>query len=225
MLGQYQFPDSRLERCTRREHKEHLSDGITLVLRDMSFGIMCLKYVLNVQLEELRRISFLNEWVFNKNPRITLHDLYTYYARCLVKDKTKELLLLKEAKGPEPDNFRCSPAGNCWPRLRRVFLHGATFVGSVPKKVQEWRNVVVLELVECKHLRVLGLQGFNCLRSLTLARCEDLESVTCSCNPPADMSLLSQEKSRPVMDSCMPPLQHVVLFSMESLEQIPHAGT
>lgn len=106
---------------------------------------------------------------------------------------------------------RTSPSAYEVQRIRLGNLKHATLLS---KKIQEWCNVVVLQIYECSNLKVLDLHGLNCLRHLELVRLTRLESFHFANVKPHSLEGPTIDK----LDS----LQHVVLEHLMSLKQLPN---
>jgi len=94
-------------------------------------------------------------------------------------------------------------------RIRLENLKCATFP---TKKIQEWCNVVVLQIHECSNLKVLHLYGLSCLHHLELVGLPELESFYF-----VELRVDNGEGPNETLES----LQHVKLRGLTSFKRLP----
>ena len=141
---------------------------------------------------------------------VTTHDLYKEYAEWYVSmnaDRKQRWCVYQQHAGKLPDELASSCAsGGCWKDLRRISIEGN--LKRFPlNRVQEWRNIVVLQLYFCGEITKLDLHGFSCLCHLELGGLTKLETL-----------IFSEDDDE---DDCLFDLQFVYLKELNALKHLP----
>ena len=165
--------------------------------------------------------------------KVIVNDLYIEYATWFLElvnrekglrgvwcvDKNAELIHEAEdsISSLPPDLLRTPQT--CWPDLERIRLEGIDCNGFAAGKVQEWRNVVVLQIVECPNLTSINLHGLTCLRHLELRRLGSLNSLmfTRDDRSTSDVSL----GTCPEFEQGLCMLKFVSIVRLQKLECLP----
>lgn len=184
-----------------------------------------------VQLQYLKRSGIINFTpnLFQKDKTITIHDLYKEFAEWYVSDWAGSedatwCIYHKLSTKCLPYTLQKSSPSKFWPDLKRIWLQNLMCDNLPTHKVQEWRNIVVLQLHSCKKLTVLHLQGFTCLRHLELVDLENLETFHFSDSTSSDRHTsiwLTNMCLRPAPTTTLESLQYVVLEMLTSLKRLP----
>lgn len=184
-----------------------------------------------LQLQSLKRSGIINIFIEKAQGFfITIHDLYREFAKWYVIDgegshwciyhimptscepQGKELGCVSHKVSTTSLPYvlkRTSPLAYQVQRIRIGNLKCTTFLS---KKIQEWCNVVVLQIHECSNLKVLDFHRLSCLRHLELVGLLKLESFHST-----KMQPLSLMEPNDWLES----LQHIVLKGLKSLKQLP----
>ena len=163
---------------------------------------------------------------------IIVHDLYKEYATWFLEQyvvNTREVVgVCCVRKFGDPDDsslpleLQSSPCGTCWQELRRIRLENISCHGFAVKKVQEWQNVVVLQISGCNALTTLNLQGLTCIRHLELKYLHNLQTLTLTEDESSSPDTVSQAtKAKPKQCLPRPWLQFVIIDELSSLERLP----
>lgn len=173
-----------------------------------------------------------------------IHDLYKEYAKWVLKHDLNNRELVgawhNDSYGVQnlhenipinishipystiPEELRRWPSGKCWQELKRIQLKAISFHGFDVRRFQEWRNVVVLQLIRCEHVISLNLEGFTCIRHLELRFLENLQTLILIENESTSNDTVSQACClEPKLCSPRPWLQCVVLMDLTSLNHLP----
>ncbi|KAG0616769.1 hypothetical protein M758_5G140600 [Ceratodon purpureus] len=182
------------------------------------------------QLQHLKRSGIINfsPSVWGTNiMMITIHDLYKEFAEWYVSEwaGSEDMVWCVYHKLPTkclPYALQRACASNFWPDLKRIWLQNLMCVSLPPYKVQEWRNIVVLQLHSCDSLTVLHLHGLSCLRHLELFGLQNLETFYFVDSATSDSkgSIRHIECLRPAQTT-LESLQYVVLKKLISLKRLP----
>lgn len=117
------------------------------------------------QLSELRRKSFLS---YDQHTGITMHDLYREFGQqYLANDGNNDIGVFVEKS-----NFK---GGTIWSAAKRVLLRACKT--HLPE-MQPWSNVVVVHLVQCKHIHKFFIGEMRNLRHLLIYDCSQLEELS-----------------------------------------------
>ncbi|XP_024398602.1 uncharacterized protein [Physcomitrium patens] len=139
---------------------------------------------LKSELDDLKDVGII-DWGYST---IAIHELYKEYAEWCLSRWGREAENLHEevwcvrhkpsyGKSLPRALERRAPSG-WWPDLERLWLEGMKTACPISAlEVQEWRNVVVLQLHNCSSVRELDLHMFCCVRHLELIDMENLETV------------------------------------------------
>lgn len=161
--------------------------------------------VVEDKLNEMQR----NAMVTVGESAVTTHDLYKEYAEWYVSSnpdtKSRWCVYLEHAESL-PHELKGSAPGGWWPDLMRISMEGNLRFSS--KKVQEWRNIVVLQLHDCISVTELDLHGFSCLCHLELVGLTKLETLIFSADG-------DEEDVDPLE------LQFVLLMKLPALKHLP----
>jgi len=91
--------------------------------------------------------------------------------------------------------------------LKRMCLENIRCGDGFPVgKVQDWCNVVVLQISRCENLTATNLQGLTCLSHLEPKYLENLKTLTFTGDGSSSTSIF------------LPPLQFVTIDGLSSLE-------
>lgn len=145
--------------------------------------------------EEVRGV-----WCIGKNKGLTLHE----------KQKYSSL----------PPELQITPR-ICWPELKSNRLENIRYGGFTMGKIQEWCNVVVLQIVRCENLTSLNLQVLTCLRHLELKDLRSLKTLTFTEDGSTSTSGVYQGTHDKLKQFSCPTLQFVTIESLSSLECLP----
>ena len=184
-----------------------------------------------MQIYEFKTLGMLSineaEFMYNRGAfKVIVHDLYIEYATWFLELVNRE----KEVRGvwcvgksedpisSLPPELLRTPQ-TCWPDLERIRLENVRCDGFPVGKVQEWRNVVVLQIVECRNLTSINLHGLTCLRHLELKNLRSLNSLsfTTDGSSTSNVSLGTCRKSEQFSHM----LKFVIIDRLDSLECLP----
>ncbi|KAG0575840.1 hypothetical protein KC19_5G034700 [Ceratodon purpureus] len=181
------------------------------------------------QLQHLKRSGIINfsPSTCETDMMITIHDLYKEFAEWYVSEwaGSEDMVWCVYHKLPTkclPYALQRASASNFWPELKRIWLQNLMCVILPPYKVQEWRNIMVLQLHSCDSLTVLHLHGLSCLRHLELVGLQNLETFYFADSATSDSkgSIWHIECLRPTQTT-LESLQYVVLKKLISLKRLP----
>ncbi|KAG0615271.1 hypothetical protein M758_5G028000 [Ceratodon purpureus] len=217
------FLDLALYYGTRWESYENCVSWLADIYEERRRAMEC-------QLQHLKRSGIINFslCILETDMMITIHDLYKEFAEWYLSEwaGSEDMVWCVYHKLPTkclPYALQRASASNFCPDLKRIWLQNLMCVSLPPYKVQEWRNIVVLQLHSCDSLTVLHLHGLSCLRHLELVGLQNLETFYFADNATSD----SKGSIRNMIERLRPPqttlesLQYVVLKELISLKRLP----
>ena len=167
-------------------------------------NLVCGLYSQLSQLSELRRKSFLS---YDQHAGITTHDLYREFGQqYLANSGNNEIGVFVEKS-----NFK---GGTNWSAARRVLLRACKT--HLPE-MQPWSNVVVVHLVQCKHIHNFFIGEMRNLRHLLIYGCSQLEVLSWT---PGDYSG-DQPVFKRLQTEWRMELRHIQLTANSSLKILP----
>ena len=161
--------------------------------------------------------------------RVIVHDLYkelaTWFLGQLNYEEVTGVWCVRSHTDDDnflPPELQQSPDQSCWSRLKRIRLEGISSEGFLMGiKVQEWRNIVVLQIVTCHKLVTINLQGLTCLRHLELKGLSGLQTLTITGYGSISTYSNTQWRDTERRQYYLPPLQFVSVDGLSSLVCLP----